>query len=101
MPRSCRFPNSVIRPRVDSELSDHAFPGGSAGFTELDFCHCFSLAFSPSTKNDPAALLKSVVPFPPRQERSLADCYKMQINPWLTQRARCRPALPQADYLGA
>jgi hypothetical protein len=60
----------------------------------------FSLAFSPSTKNDPATLLKSVVPFPFRQERSLADCYKMQIMRWLTQGApRCRPALPEADYL--
>src|SRR5258708_7216901 len=53
-----------IRPRVDSELSDHAFPGGSVGFTELDVCHCFSLAFSPSTKNDPAALFEISGPIP-------------------------------------
>jgi len=31
----------------------------------------------------------------------LADRYKMQINRWLTQGARCRPALPEAEHLGA
>jgi len=55
-----------IRPGVDNQLSDPAFPGGSVGFTELDVCHCFSLAFSLSTKNDPATFLKSVIPFPPQ-----------------------------------
>src|SRR6266576_3117780 len=54
----------------------------------------------PSTKNDPATLLKSVVLSPPAQERSLADCYNMQTNRWLNPRRPLRPAVLEADYLG-